>query len=359
MRRRALFGTILVTAAASVAACRAADAPAHSTNPSPALRLLVSNETGGTIDIVDPDAGTLEGRITVGKRPRGLKVSRDGKVLYVALSGSPIAPPGVDESTLPPPDRSADGIGVVDLATRALVRTLPSGQDPEAFDLSPDGKLLYVSNEETAEMSVLDLVAGTIVKRVAVGEEPEGVTVSPDGSMVWVTCETDHTIAGVDTKTLTVVAHVAVARRPRFIAFSKDGRQMFVTGENAAAVSVVDAASRRVARNIFLGGSVAASVPPRPMGAVLSPDGSLVYVSNGRAKSVSVIDASTHEVKRTLDDVGLRPWGIDVSPDGRTIYTANGPAGDISVVDAASGAVRRRVALGGSPWGVVTFVPAQ
>ena len=34
---------------------------------------------------------------------------------------------GVDESKLPPADRSADGVGVVDLATRKLVRTLPSG----------------------------------------------------------------------------------------------------------------------------------------------------------------------------------------------------------------------------------------
>jgi YVTN family beta-propeller protein len=62
-------------------------------------------------------------------------------------------------------------------------------------------------------------------------------------------------------------------------------------------------------------------------------------------------------VKRTFADVGLRPWGIDVSPDGRTVFTANGPSGDISVIDAASGTVRRRVALGGSPWGVVAFVP--
>ena len=75
-------------------------------------------------------------------------------MLLVALSGSPIAGPGVDESKLPPADRAADGIGVVDLATRKVVRTLTSGQDPEAFDLSPDGKTLYVSNEETAEMSV-------------------------------------------------------------------------------------------------------------------------------------------------------------------------------------------------------------
>ena len=46
-------------------------------------------------------------------------------------------------------------MGVVDLAARKLVRTYSSGQDPESFDLSRDGKTLYVSNEESSEMSVL------------------------------------------------------------------------------------------------------------------------------------------------------------------------------------------------------------
>src|SRR6202162_1627534 len=106
------------------------------------LRIYVSNEDSGEITLVDPAAGQVLQRLSVGKRPRGIKLAPDGKLLYVALSGSPSAGPGVDESKLPPPDRSADGIGVVDLGTFKLVRTLPSGQDPEAFDLSPDGKTL-------------------------------------------------------------------------------------------------------------------------------------------------------------------------------------------------------------------------
>ena len=114
---------------------------------------------------------------------------RTARPLYVALSGSPAGGPGVDESKLPPADRAADGIGVVDLASHKLVRTLPSGQDPESFDLSRDGKTLYVSNEETAEMSVLDLRTGKVTRRVAVGKEPEGVTVRPDGKVVYVTSE--------------------------------------------------------------------------------------------------------------------------------------------------------------------------
>ena len=82
----------------------------------------------------------------LGKRPRGIHASRDGKTIYVALSGSPIAGPGVDESKLPPPDKSADGIGVFDIASGKLIKTIAAGSDPEEFDLSKDGTVLYTSN---------------------------------------------------------------------------------------------------------------------------------------------------------------------------------------------------------------------
>ena len=87
--------------------------------------------------------------VAIGKRARGMHASADGKLIFVALSGSPFAPPGVDESTLPPPDKSADGIGVFDIAQNKMLRKVPGGSDPEQFAVGKDG-LLYVSNEDAA-----------------------------------------------------------------------------------------------------------------------------------------------------------------------------------------------------------------
>ena len=53
-----------------------------------------------------------------------------------------------------------------------------------------------------------------------------------------------------------------------------------------------------------------------------------------------------------MDDVGARPWGIALSKDGKKLYTANGPSADVSVIDIESGKVDRRIAVGGSPWGI-------
>ena len=54
-------------------------------------KLVVSDETGGRVVLVDGNTGEIGDAIPVGKRPRGLRALKDGKHLLVALSGSPIA----------------------------------------------------------------------------------------------------------------------------------------------------------------------------------------------------------------------------------------------------------------------------
>src|SRR6185436_2505117 len=82
-----------------------APAPAASTTPPPGPppaihgpHLYVTDETGGHVVVINSESGEVAGRYSVGKRPRGLRLSQDGAQLFVALSGSPIAGPGVDNS---------------------------------------------------------------------------------------------------------------------------------------------------------------------------------------------------------------------------------------------------------------------
>jgi len=355
---------VFLSALAAAAGCggRPAETPQTQTpaaqpaaTPAPAPpgpRVYVSDETGGRVVAVEPVSGTVVSALAVGKRPRGLRVLADGQGLLVALSGSPIAGPGVDETKLPPADRAADGIGVVDVAGLKVARVLRSGQDPESFALSLDEKTAYVSNEDAAEMSVVDVATGEIRARVPVGEEPEGVTMRPDGRVIYVTCEGDNSVAAIDTATLKVIARVKTGARPRSIAFTRDGALAFVTAENSGVVTVFAVKTHKVSATITLPRPAGAAVPPRPMGAVMSPDSRTLYVSNGRAKSISEIDVASLKVTRTFDDIGARPWGIGISADGKMLYTANGSSGDVSVVEVATGKVVKRIATDGSPWGI-------
>jgi YVTN family beta-propeller protein len=310
--------------------------------------IYVTNEVSGDLTVVDPATNTVVATIPLGKRPRGIRAAPDRSAVYIALSGSPISPPGVDESTLPPPDRSADGIGVVELPALELAKILRGPSDPEQTSVNREGTQLYIANEDTGKASVLEIATGKTVAEFDVGGEPEGVTTSADGKFVYVTSEEDNQVSVVDTATNTLVKQFGVGARPRDSAFSPDSSRAYVTAENGGTVSVVDTSSHTVIDTIRLTGPNV-----RPMAVVVSPDGQRVFVSTGRGGTVAVIDAATRKVVGSVA-VGARPWGIALSPDGSRLYTANGPSNDVSVVDTATLTVLTKIPAGRSPWGVVT-----
>jgi YVTN family beta-propeller protein len=305
--------------------------------------------------IVEPRQGRIVARIAVGKRPRGIVISPDRRRLYVALTGSPAAGPGVDESKLPPPDHRYDGIGVIDLKSQQLIHTYPSGIDPETFALSHDGKILYVSNEDSGQLSALDVTQGSLRVTVAVGTEPEGVAVSPDDRIVYVACETSNAVYVVEAHTMKVLAQIPTQKRPRAIYLAPRAQRGYATDEFGAALTVFDTRDYKALKTIELGDPKVV----RPMG-IASPDGGRrLYVTTGRFGALLEVDPESGQIIRTIDKVGERPWGVALSPDGGTAYTANGPGGDVSIVDLKTGRVESRVKVGGSPWGVVLAVPAD
>src|SRR6185437_5574178 len=80
-------GTLVLLASALCSPARAAAG----------YEIFVSNEHAGTVSVIDGGTFKVLDTITVGKRPRGIHASPDGKTVYVALSGTPIeGPPPLD-----------------------------------------------------------------------------------------------------------------------------------------------------------------------------------------------------------------------------------------------------------------------
>ena len=134
-------------------------------------RVYVSNEDGESVTVLDADSGNTVATIPVGKRPRGLKLSHDGSQLYVAVSGLPKCPPSVPDAECAKlkHDLQADGIAVIDTSSLKLVKLLKAGSDPEQFDLSKDGRRLFIANENASTLSVLNVATGALEATVHVG----------------------------------------------------------------------------------------------------------------------------------------------------------------------------------------------
>jgi len=309
-------------------------------------RVFATDEVSGELIVIDPLLDRAIAWIPLGKRPRGLQPSQDGRWLYVALSGSPMGGPGVDERQLPPADKTADGIGVVDLRSLRLDRIIKGVSDPEQVAVCSDGKHLYVASEDTGTAVVLAVDDGRIIATARVGQEPEGVACSPDARSVFIASEASNTLSVLDTASNAVVATIDVCARPRAVAFDSENTRAFVTCENDASIAVIDAARRQLLRTVRLEGDNL-----RPMGIAVAPDDRTIYVTTGRGGLVIAVDAQTY-VQRGAVRVGERPWGLSVSPDGSRLYTANGPSGDVAVIRSLPLEVITTVAAGRRPWGV-------
>ena len=331
-------------------------------------QIFVSNEHSGDVTVIDGGDFKVVGTFPVGKRPRGIHVSPDGKLVYVALSGTPIeGPPQLDAQGNPilkknnksdddddddaKADKSADGIGVIDVAQRKLTKKISAGSDPEEFVLSKDGTHIYVSNEDIKTASVINITSGKVEHIIPVGREPEGVGVTPDGKQFYVTCETGGDVFAIDTTSFKVVGHFTVPVRPRSIDFLATAAVGFIPSESKGQLNIIDTATPKLLKTIDL--------PPgsRPMKVKVSLDGRVVYVTDGRAGTVSVVDTQSYAVSATIK-VGTRPWGVALSPDGKYLFTANGPSNDVSVVDLATNKEISRVKAGEGPWGL-TIVKAH
>jgi YVTN family beta-propeller protein len=321
-------------------------------------QVFVTNEKSGDVTVIDGADLQVAATIPVGKRPRGIHVSPDGKTVYVALSGTPIeGPPQIDAHGNPifekkkgddddgNADKSADGIGVLDVRARKLTGKLNAGSDPEEFALSKDGRQIYISNEDTKTASVISIALGKVQHIIPVGQEPEGVTTTPDGKQFYVTCEAGGDIYVVDAHSYSAATHFKVNGRPRSVAFLSAGGIGFIPSESAGELNIIDSVNAKVLKTITL------PAGSRPMRVKLSPDEKRLYVSNGRAGTVSVFDSHSYELLDTIK-VGARPWGIGISPDGKFLFAANGPSNDVSVVDLKTNKEVSRVKAGLSPWGI-------
>jgi PQQ-dependent catabolism-associated beta-propeller protein len=314
-----------------------------------AARAYVSNEDGESVSVLDTDKGEVIATVNVGKRPRGLKLSHDGSQLFVAVSGLPKCPPSVpdEECAKLKHDLAADGVAVIDTAALKLVKLLKAGSDPEQFDLSLDGKRLFISNEDAGTVSVLDTTTGTLQATIPVGKEPEGVRRTPDGKWVVATSETGNAIYVIDPGAMKVVKSASVGKRPRDVTFTPDGKTAYVTGEFDA--SVYTSSIPDVGNAVKL---LQLRKEDRPMGVIFDAPRKRLYVSTGRGGTVAVIDLDGPKLVTEIP-AGARPWGMALSHDGKRLFTANGSSNDVTIIDTTSLQVVQKVAVGKSPWGVI------
>ncbi|HEY5320191.1 MAG TPA: hypothetical protein VIJ76_04870 [Galbitalea sp.] len=130
-------------------------------DPAGKIFYVADHNLGGVWEI---SARTFKsiGFIATGQDTHGLYPSRNAKDLYVT-------------------DRGAGSITVIDFATRKIVATwhIPGGGSPDMGNVSPDGKVLWVSGRYDDCVYAISTVDGHLIAKIPVPNMPHGLAVWP------------------------------------------------------------------------------------------------------------------------------------------------------------------------------------
>jgi len=175
--------------------------------------IATTNVSSGTVSIIEKSAGGHgpggppggdwnETVVRVGNGSEGFDVSEDGKEIWVA---------NAEEGT----------VSIIDVASKQVKQTLAAdvrGANRLKFTL--DGKLALISTLRGSDVTVIDTATRKTVKRIPVGHGAAGIVMQPDGARAFVACSPDGYVAVIDLHTMEVVGHIEAGRDPDGLAWA-------------------------------------------------------------------------------------------------------------------------------------------
>jgi YVTN family beta-propeller protein len=250
----------------------------------------------------------------------------DGAFVYVSnyqMYGEGYDRPGGDGCDLADWDESF--VYRVATDTLEIDQVIPVGAVPKFVAITPNDRLVLVSNWCSFDLSVLDTASGREIARVPLGRHPRGIAVSPSGDTAYVAVMGSRDIAIVDLASQEVAWMQNVGANPRHLVLDPAGEILYATLNGEGTVAVVDAATGEVTNRITTGAA------PRSM--AISDDGLSLYVVNYNSNTVSKIDTTNLEVVQEIDVPG-RPIGIAFDAASREVWVAS-YSGAITVLQEA------------------------
>jgi YVTN family beta-propeller protein len=140
-------------------------------------------------------------------------------------SGGAVLPGDIDYAVVV---RGEDRIAFINTASRQIVGSLTEGIGASPFSLvvAPNGRLAFVNNTASHDISVIDLAERRVIERIPVPETPIVMAVHPSGRELWVSSEGVHRLTVIS---IPEVWRGNPANLPRVLP-SGDGTEVAVMG---------------------------------------------------------------------------------------------------------------------------------
>jgi DNA-binding beta-propeller fold protein YncE len=275
--------------------------------------LFVSHST--EVDVVDPDAGAVVGKIPDTPGVHGIAIADD--------IGRGFVSDGRDSS-----------VTIFDLATlRTLAKVHVPGRNPDAIMYDSVTGRVFTFNGGSGTATALDARKGTVIGSVALGGKPEFAVADGHGG-IFVNIEDRSELVAIDARSLTVKSRwpLAGCEDPSALAIDRRHGRLF-SGCGNEKLMITDAKDGHVVATPAIGGGVDAGAFDPGAGLAfsstgdgnlsvireVSPDSFVVaaQVPTRRGARTMALDPVTHRVFVSTASFGPAPAPTEAQPRPR------------------------------------------
>jgi YVTN family beta-propeller protein len=160
--------------------------------------LIASCEFAGRLVRIDLHTLTVAGYLNLpGAAPQDVKLDPAGRIFYVA-------------------DKNHGGVWLIVAATFRLAGFIPTGPDAHGLYPSRDARYLYVTNRGNGTITLISFATRKIVRtwRIPGGGSPDMGNLSPDGKVFWVSGRYDNVVYAISTANGHLLARIPVGSQP-------------------------------------------------------------------------------------------------------------------------------------------------
>jgi DNA-binding beta-propeller fold protein YncE len=241
---------------------------------------------GSTLTVIDVPGKRVARTISLGeyRRPHGIVMMPGDSLVAVTVEAN-------------------KAVLLVRLATGEIARVVSTGQSgSHMIGVTADGTRGWTGDIGSNTVSELDLVSGRSLRTIAVPAQPEAINVTPDGKDVWVGSNATGLVSVVSAATGTVSTAAEGFGWPYRVLYSPDNQLVLLPDLRKEELRFVERTSRKELARLSLPGK-------GPQGITFAPNGRYAFLSFSTGSAVAIIDVAQRKVVGELE-AGETPDGV-------------------------------------------------
>jgi len=225
--------------------------------------------------------------------------------------------------------------------------------------VTPNGATVYVAAGDSAAVYPINTKTNKPGSPIPVGNFPAGLLMSPNGKTLYVSNDDPPlgSVEAISTATGKVTATIATGSGAYEMALSPNGKTLYVTDTYGQSLTAISTATDKATATIPVCPAAASGLTCEPAGIVFTPNGKTAYIANQSREGTTLLALNTvTNAAKEITVGGSVPY-LAITPNGSSVYAIVWyPAGGGAVVpiDASATAAPGWIAMGLPTLTVVT-----